>query len=250
VTLAAEIRAALHAVADPARAPGMQAYMKSAMPYLGVPVPLVRRTTQARTRGLDAAAALGLATELWDAATHREEWYAALAVLALPSLAGDHAAVPLIERFVVEGRWWDVTDELAHRMAALHDAQPAATRALVLGWSLDRRSTPASDAGMWLRRLAILSQLGRRDRIDLGLLAAVIEPNAADPAFFVRKAIGWALREAARVDPDWVRDFVADRELSPLSRREALKHLGSGTQELAPDSPETRRSTRNEAVPG
>ena len=78
---------------------------------------------------------------------------------------------------------------------------------------------------LWLRRLAILSQLGRRDRVDLALLADVIEPNTADPEFFIRKAIGWALREVARVDPAWVRTFVEEHELSPLSRREALKHL-------------------------
>jgi 3-methyladenine DNA glycosylase AlkD len=78
---------------------------------------------------------------------------------------------------------------------------------------------------MWLRRLAILAQLGRRDHVDRELLAAVIEPNVADPEFFVRKAIGWALREVARHDPDWVRTFVETHPLSPLSRREALKHL-------------------------
>ena len=83
----------------------------------------------------------------------------------------------------------------------------------------------STDDFLWVRRLAIISQLGRRDRVDLDLLAEVIEPNLADPEFFVRKAVGWALREAARVDPDWVRSYVAGHELSPLSRREALKHL-------------------------
>jgi 3-methyladenine DNA glycosylase AlkD len=80
---------------------------------------------------------------------------------------------------------------------------------------------------MWVRRLAILSQLGRRDRVDRALLADVIEPNRADGEFFIRKAIGWALREYARVDPDWVREYVAGHELSALTRREALKHLGT-----------------------
>jgi 3-methyladenine DNA glycosylase AlkD len=79
---------------------------------------------------------------------------------------------------------------------------------------------------MWLRRLAILGQLRRRDAVDLQLLTDVIEPNLADPEFFVRKAIGWALRDVARHHPEWVRTFVATHDLSPLSRREALKHLG------------------------
>ena len=92
-----------------------------------------------------------------------------------------------------------------------------ATTPVLLAWS--------TDPSPWLRRLAIIGQLGRRDRVDRELLAAVIEPNVADPDFFVRKAIGWALREVARHDPDWVRAFVEAHELSPLSRREALKHL-------------------------
>ncbi|HEU5486096.1 MAG TPA: DNA alkylation repair protein, partial [Microlunatus sp.] len=71
----------------------------------------------------------------------------------------------------------------------------------------------------------ILSQLGRRDRLDASVLASTIDPNVDDPEFFIRKAIGWALREYARVAPDWVREFASRRELSPLSRREALKHL-------------------------
>lgn len=57
------------------------------------------------------------------------------------------------------------------------------------------------------------------------MLAATIEPNLADGEFFLRKAIGWALREYARVDPDWVRAYADGHELSPLSRREALKRL-------------------------
>jgi 3-methyladenine DNA glycosylase AlkD len=78
---------------------------------------------------------------------------------------------------------------------------------------------------MWVRRVAIIGQLGLRDRVDLDLLADVIEPNRADPEFFIRKAIGWALREVARWAPGWVSDYVELHELSPLSRREALKHL-------------------------
>jgi 3-methyladenine DNA glycosylase AlkD len=83
----------------------------------------------------------------------------------------------------------------------------------------------AVDDLLWVRRLAILSQLGRNHRIDVDLLADVIEPNRADSEFFIRKAIGWALREVSYVDPAWVKRYVAAHELSALSRREALKHL-------------------------
>lgn len=80
---------------------------------------------------------------------------------------------------------------------------------------------------VWLRRSAIISQLRHRERTDTVLLEDVIEPNLDDREFFIRKAIGWALRQYARTDAKWVLAFVdrhGDR-LSGLSRREALKHL-------------------------
>jgi len=216
--LAAEIRSALREAADPTRASGQQAYMKSAMPFLGVTVPETRRIARVLGRAAGASAALeAAAVRLWSAARHREERYAALALLGLPALRRDPAIVPLIERFVVEGAWWDITDEVAHRVADLLDVDEGAMSAQVRAWA------DADD--LWLRRLAIIGQLGRRERLDRALLADVIEANLGDDAFFIRKAIGWALRDHARVAPDWVRAFVDSHALSPLSRREALKHL-------------------------
>lgn len=218
--LVAAVRSALRAAADPSRAPGQQAYMKSAMPFLGVRVPEVRRLVRQVVRELgagDAASLAAAAAELWDGATHREERYAATALLAQPALRGDASLVPLYEHIARTGAWWDHVDDLAHRIGELHDADPVRAADLVRDW--------ARDDSLWVRRLAILSQLGRRDRVDLDLLAEVVEPNLADPEFFIRKAIGWALREASYVDPDWVRAYVADHDLSALSRREALKRI-------------------------
>ena len=192
--------------------------MKSAMPFLGVRVPDARRIARrVGSRLSDPSAVREAARRLWETAEFREEWYAAMALLGLPTLRGEFANLALIEQWVRTGRWWDITDELAHRLADLHDRHPEQTATLVLTW--------CRDDDLWIRRIAILSQLGRRDRLDPGLLSAVIEPNLADPDFFIRKAIGWALREYARVDPDWVRAYAESHPLSPLSRREALKHL-------------------------
>ena len=85
----------------------------------------------------------------------------------------------------------------------------------------------ATDDDRWLRRTAVIAQVGARERTDLDLLSHAIESNFDDRDFFLRKAIGWALRQYARTDPDWVRAFVAahDDRISGLSRREALKHL-------------------------
>lgn len=221
MSLPAAVRTSLRAAADASLAPGQQAYMKSAMPFLGVRVPEVRRLVRTLVRDLgirDPAELATAARELWDDATHREERYAAAALLGLRPLKGDLSLVPFHEHVARSGAWWDHVDEAAHRVADLHDAHPAETATVVLRWSTD-------DASFWVRRLAIISQLGRKDRVDLGLLAAVLEPNLADREFFIRKAVGWSLREVAKVDPDWVRAYVAGHELSPLSRREALKHL-------------------------
>lgn len=216
--LVAAIRRGLRDVADPARAAGQQAYMKSEMPFLGVRVPDVRRVVRASLPPeADDGSLRTAALTLWDEATHREERYAAMGVLGARRLRGSWTLVPIIEHMVRTGQWWDYTDDLSHRLADLHDALPAETAALMRTWS--------TDDDMWIRRIAIISQLGRRDRVDAELLASVIGPNLADPEFFVRKAIGWALREYARVAPDWVSDYVATHPLSPLSRREALKHL-------------------------
>lgn len=218
MSAADDVRAALRRAADPARAAGQQAYMKSAMPYLGVTMPDVRRI--ARLAGKDLRSpdeARGLARALWDEATHREERYAGMILLGGPVLRGDLDSVPLLEHMVRTGRWWDFTDDLAGRVRELHDRHPVETARLVRDWNVDE--------DLWMRRLAILSQLGRRDRTDLALLSQLLEPNLGDPEFFIRKAIGWALRDVGRTRPDWVREYAATHELSPLSRREALKHL-------------------------
>ncbi|HEY2272908.1 MAG TPA: DNA alkylation repair protein [Jatrophihabitantaceae bacterium] len=156
---------------------------------------------------------------LWDDAQYREERYAATALCdTRPARAlRDPSLLPLYRHLVVTGAWWDHVDEVAHRVGELLVGWPAEIAPQLHSWS-------TSD-DRWLRRVSIICQLGRKHDTDVELLAAAIEVNGADRDFFVRKAIGWALREYARSDPDWVRAFVDAHELSPLSRREALRRL-------------------------
>lgn len=225
-TLVAAVRRELAAAADPSRAPAMQAYMKSALPYFGVPAAAARKVFAEVLRAHplpDRAAWQDTVRVLWHDAGHREEWYAALALAGHRAYRcyQDPATLGLYEELVVSGAWWDVVDDLAaHKIGPIVLAYPGAARATVLRWST------AED--LWLRRAAILCQLGAKDRTDTALLAAAIEPSLDDRRFFLRKAIGWALRQHAYTDPDWVREFVTEHaaRLSPLSRREALKHLG------------------------
>ncbi len=220
--LVTDIRRRLRELAEPERAPQMQAYMKSTMPFLGVRVPLVRAAVRAAARenppaGLDAL--VDDAATLWREASFREERYAATGLTGLPLARGRLELLPLYREMIVTGAWWDHVDEVSHRVGLVLAQHPEQVRPLLRAW--------ASDDDLWLRRCAIISQLGRRDATDVALLEHAVEANLGDPAFFIRKAIGWALRDYARTDPDWVRGFVEERRtrLSPLSRREALKHL-------------------------
>jgi 3-methyladenine DNA glycosylase AlkD len=220
--LVAAVHRQLAAAADPDRAPRMQAYMKSAMPYLGVAVPAVRAVVEAAAREHPPPSVAHLAASartLWRTATHREHRYAATALTGLRIAGADLSLVPLYREMVVTGAWWDHVDAVAPRLGRLLLAHPGEVRVLLLGWST------APDR--WLRRASIIAQLGARSRTDLDLLTAVIDSNAGDPDFFVRKAIGWALRDYARADPEWVVGFIAGRAdtLSSLSRREATKQL-------------------------
>ena len=214
------VRSALRAGGDPERGRGMQAYLKSAEPCLGVRLPEVRRlaTEAARQHPLASVAEVGAAAEsLWRGATHREERYAAIAVTGLPVAHAALDLLPLHQEMITAGAWWDLVDGVAPRIRDLLLTHPAQLRPVLRDW--------ARSEDRWLRRSAVIAQLGARERTDRTLLAEVIEVNAADREFFVRKAIGWALRDLAKTDPDWVRQFLADHELSSLSRREAARHL-------------------------
>lgn len=218
----AQILDGLHRAADPALAPGMGAYMKvdlnGSLPFLGVRRPEVRRLVRQTAQDLpDPVGLLAAVRTLWEDATAHEERYASQDLLGLRWAQDRLDLLDLHHHQIVTGAWWDHVDETAHRIEDLLVAHPDTLDPVLRAWS--------RDPDRWLRRVAIIAQLGRREETDLDLLTAVIEPNLAEEDFFVRKAIGWALRQLARTDPHWVREFVESHELSPLSRREALKHL-------------------------
>lgn len=226
VDLVESVRAALRSEADPVRAVGQQRYMKSAMPFLGLTSPARR----AVMRPLLADPALRLETRdeweevvrrLWDEAEFREERYAALDLLRHRTYRSWHDpdVMPLVEHLIVTGGWWDLVDELSNIVGDVLLVDPEGEGLRMREWAVSEN--------LWLRRSAIISQLRHQEHTDLRLLEDVIEPNLDDHEFFVRKAIGWALRQYARTDPGWVVEFV-DRHthrISGLSRREALKHL-------------------------
>jgi 3-methyladenine DNA glycosylase AlkD len=204
----------------------MQAYAKSSMPYLGVtavPLRQVCREVFAEVDFPTGAAWRRAALCLWRGARFREERYAAIELTGVRRFDRfqDLAALPMYEEMIVSGAWWDLVDGIAaHRLGVLLRLFPSEMKKEMLAWSL-------SD-DLWKRRSAILCQLTFKKATDLGLLYATIEPALASKEFFLRKAIGWALRQYAWTDPNEVRRYVREHEneLSPLSRREALKNVG------------------------
>lgn len=227
-TLLDRLRAELRSVADPAKAPAMQRYMKSAMPYHGVAVPALRavcRSVFADVEFAGRGAWERAVRAIWTRARYREEWYAAVELTGVRPARGFQTpeALPLYETMIVDAAWWDVVDDVAiHRVGPIVRSHPGPMKRAMRRWS--------RDANLWRRRTAILCQVGAKSETDLDFLYEVIEPSLGSGEFFLRKAIGWALRDYAWTDPDEVARYVRAREgeLWPLSRREALKNVERG----------------------
>jgi 3-methyladenine DNA glycosylase AlkD len=221
-----EIRAALATVADSEKAAPMQAYMKSSMPNLGVPKPArvaALRPVLQRHRLPDRETWEDTVRMLWDGVSYREERYAATDLArhrAYAEWATDPRAIDLYDHLIVTGAWWDHVDAVAIKLVGpLLAAHPDQVAPVLRRW--------ARDPDRWRRRTAVICQIGLRDATDTALLAECVLANVDDPDFFLRKGIGWALREHVKNDPDWVRAFTTAyrARLSPLSLREASRTL-------------------------
>jgi 3-methyladenine DNA glycosylase AlkD len=218
------VRAGLADLGDARKAPDMQRYMKSELPFRGVPSP--ERTALGRqlfaTHVLtDEAEWRATVLTLWREAAYREERYMAIALTGERRYAQwqTPAQLPLYEELIVTGAWWDYVDELANRrIGPLLRGFPDELTPAMHAW--------ATDPDLWKRRTSIICQLSFKEATDTKLLSSAIEANLGDTDFFIRKGIGWALRQFARTEPAWVRAFVDSHPgLSPLSVREAVKHL-------------------------
>jgi 3-methyladenine DNA glycosylase AlkD len=227
--LVTDLRDRVAVAADPERAPAMQAYMKSSMPFRGVsavPLRKICRGVFDRDRLEDRASWESAVLTLWDRAAFREERYAAVALTAHRFYRDfqDAGTLGLYRHLVVTAAWWDLVDDVAvHRVGPILRTDPDTVTPVIRAW--------ARDDDLWVRRTAVLCQLASKTATDPDLLDDVLSANLEGTKhgreFFIRKAIGWALREYAKTDPDWVTAYVEAHagEMSGLSRREALKHV-------------------------
>ncbi|MCB9759413.1 MAG: DNA alkylation repair protein [Alphaproteobacteria bacterium] len=220
-TIVRLVQTGLSAAAVPADAGPMQAYMKTDMPFYGVKkparVPILREMR--RVRLPDRAAYFEAVRALW-ALPHREERYAALDLAQHHRRFIDADSLPLYEQLIREGQWWDLVDPVASNLVGIALLKERARLTPVMERWIE-------DDDLWIRRTAILSQLRHKEQTDEALLFRFCLARADEEAFFIRKAIGWALRQYSYAAPDAVVGFLRahQAELSGLSVREAAKVL-------------------------
>lgn len=207
--------------ADPAQAPGMKKYMRDQFDYLGIKSPQFKELMKGflaehgtpPLKELDA-----ILRDLWSL-PQREFQYAAASLLSRCEKELPASFIKTIEYLIVTKSWWDTVDTLSGGTLGVHFRRyPKVREKTVAKW---RRSK-----NFWLRRACLLFQLNYKHETDFDLLSSLIRENLGSKEFFINKAIGWSLRQYARTNPQAVRKFVKEtKDLHPLSRREAMKHL-------------------------
>jgi 3-methyladenine DNA glycosylase AlkD len=167
----------------------------------------------------DAASEVKVIEGLWTL-PEREYQYAALTILSKSRKTAPPERIELIEHLITTKSWWDTVDSLAANDAGMYFANyPERIQANTEKWM--------NSGNFWLQRTAILFQLKYKSKTDTSLLFDYIGRLSGEKEFFIRKAIGWALREYSKTDSAFVEQYVADHPLSPLSAKEALKWLRS-----------------------
>ncbi len=212
----------LAALADPVKAVPMAAYMKTDMPFYGVQKPVRAKLEKALIRKFKATTRTEYrqaVLALWQL-PHREEKYLAIHFAAGHADFVDVASIPLYKRLIQEGAWWDFVDGIATALigVALRN-NPERVWPSMDEW--------IEDHDFWLRRTAILCQLGFKKETDSGRLFDYCLRRAHEKEFFIRKAIGWALRDYSYAEPARVKVFLLKNQarLSGLSFREGAKQL-------------------------
>ncbi|MCP3993856.1 MAG: DNA alkylation repair protein [bacterium] len=220
--LVSTVAAALADRADPEKAGLMAAYLKTEMPFYGVQkkgrtevLRLVRKEFPINDNGGYRDAVLALWTQ-----PHREEKYLAVAIAKQNPRFVTLDNLDIYEQLIVEGAWWDLVDDVAiNCVGVVHLHQRKEMEPLIEEW--------VDDDFMWLRRTSLISPIKHKAETDHKTLFDHCLRRADEKEFFIRKAIGWTLREYAKTEPARVRRFLIEERdrWSGLSFREASKHL-------------------------
>ena len=226
--VAADIEQRLTALGSAERAEHEKRYLRSDLRFVGASVPAIRTVAVAVSRELhpDRTDLLGLVAELWTRGVH-ECRMAAVELLSVASSTLSADDMALLEQLLRESRTWALVDGLATSVVApLVEREPAAAAVL------DRW---AADPDFWIQRAAMLALLPalRRGEGDFDRFAGYADATLDSREFFLRKAIGWVLREAAKTRPEAVEEWLAPRthRASGVTVREAVKYLPAEARE-------------------
>ena len=217
------VQRALAPLADETRAEAMKAYLLNQFEFLGLPAPVRRAAVKGigNVRWQSADDLLTTAELLWQK-PQREYRYTAVDLLRKHSAMLSVSNLPALQALLLRESWWETVDGLSAVIAEVlyAAAQQKPDAAQVMDAWLKHPS-------FWVRRSAMLHQLGWRLDTDTTRLFDYAQQLADEKEFFIRKAIGWALRDYARWNPQAVTDFLVQHRtnLSGLTMREAAKHL-------------------------
>jgi 3-methyladenine DNA glycosylase AlkD len=221
--LAAQLEAELEGHRNPVRAASEKAYLKSDLDFVGVPLPVMRQIVRAVKKqqpALDHVGLVRLVETLWRRPVFETRMLAVLLLEMFQTLL-EPADITLLERLIRESKTWAFVDELAVAIAG-----PLLQRSPELARTLDRW---AEDEDFWVRRAAMLALLLplRRGQGDFSRFARYADAMLAERQFFIRKAIGWVLRETGKRQPDLVYEWLRPRcpVASGVTVREAVKYL-------------------------
>jgi len=220
--LAAQVASALERLRDPGKAAEMAAYMKTDMPFYGVQkpdrIPILREIKKS-FKPADKNEYADAVLALWGQ-PHREEKYLAINYAACFPQFIVSDSMPLYERLIRDGAWWDFVDGVSGELVGeAYLTERKLIKPIIDNWS--------NDPDKWIRRSALICQLHHKAETDYEQLFAFCLKMASEKEFFIQKAIGWALREYSKTDPKAVRRFLSRSKivLSPLSYREAARIL-------------------------
>ena len=210
----------LKAVANSDDAVAMKAYMKNKFEFLGVKTPARRKLAKTFFKQqTDSVIDWNFINEAWNN-PYRELQYVALDYLEIRKKLLAPSDLPRLKKLAQTKSWWDTVDFLDRLVGSIITRFPE-TKEIILSWSCDE--------DIWLRRLAIDHQLLRKEETDTELLEKILINNLGQTEFFINKAIGWALRDYSKTNPNWVRDFIErhQAEMAALSIREGSKYISS-----------------------
>jgi 3-methyladenine DNA glycosylase AlkD len=206
------------AAADPEKAARMGEYMRNQFPFIGIQAPERKKLSRDFFKTINKTEAdWQFVLKCWQQ-PEREFQYLAIDYLTRIKKALTAGDIPNLRSITVQKSWWDTVDGLSAVIGNVALCYPEADD-ILLKWSMDEN--------FWLRRIAIIHQLLRKEKTNLQLLERILVNNLGQTEFFINKAIGWSLRDYSKTNPDWVRNFIETHknEMARLSIREAGKYI-------------------------